>query len=108
MHKSQVFFYVGLIAAVGFIAIFGYQKSFNKKGLLVGFLLTAFLFGVVRFNSANLRQDTLDVFVDLKAGGKGVEVIVNGFVYYETIVKGNKAEIVLRAKELVARDKIGR
>ena len=102
---GQVFIYVGLIAAVGFIAIFGYQKSFNKKGLLVGFLLTAFLFGVVRFNSANLRQDTLDVFVDLKAGGKGVEVIVNGFVDDETIVKGNKAEIVLRAKELVARDR---
>src|SRR3989344_1709435 len=103
MHKSQVFFYLlasfligiffasvfkigqpliysGLIIAVGLIAVFGYQKSFNGTGLLTGFLLTAFLFGIVRFNSANFGQDRLDAFTDLKAGSKGVEVVVNGYV----------------------------
>src|SRR3989344_1317062 len=65
---GQVFIYVGFIVAIGFIAIFGYQKSFNQKGLLAGFLLATFLFGIARFNSANLRQDALDVFIDLKAG----------------------------------------
>jgi len=102
---GQVFIYVGLIAAIGLIAVFGYQKSFNQKGLLAGFLLAAFLFGVARFNSANLRQDALDVFVDLKAGEKGVEITVNGYVDDEIVVKGNRSEIVLRAKELVAGDR---
>ncbi|MBI2674689.1 MAG: ComEC family competence protein [Candidatus Yanofskybacteria bacterium] len=102
---GQVFIYVGLIAAIGFIAVFGYQKSFNQKGMLAGFLGVAFLFGIARFNSVNLRQDVLDIFVDLKASRKGVEVVVNGYVDDEPIIKGSKAEVVLRAKELIAGDR---
>ena len=98
---GQVFIYIGFIVAIGFIAVFGYQKSFNQKGLLAGFLLVAFLFGIARFNSANLKQDALDVFVGLEAGGKGVEVVVNGYVDDELIIKENKVEVVLRAKEIV-------
>jgi len=102
---GQVFIYIGFIVAIGFIAVFGYQKSFNQKGLLAGFLLVAFLFGIARFNSANLKQDALDVFVGLEAGGKGVEVVINGYVDDEVVVKGNKSEIILRVKELVAGDR---
>ncbi|MBI4158401.1 MAG: ComEC/Rec2 family competence protein [Candidatus Yanofskybacteria bacterium] len=105
---GQVFIYVGFAIAIGFVAIFGYQKSFNQKGFLAGFLLVVFLFGIARFNSANLRQDALDVFVDLKAGEKGVEVTVNGYIDDEVVVKGNKLEIVLRAKEVVTGDRIVR
>ena len=69
---GQVFIYVGLMTAIGFIAIFGYQKSFNRRGLLAGFLLAAFLFGAVRFNSADFDQNRLYFFTHLKAGRKKI------------------------------------
>ena len=129
MHKSQIFFYIlasflfgifaasvlnigevfvyaGLIIAIGLICIFGYQKSFNKKGLLVGFFMTSFLFGVIRFNSAELGSNRLDVFADLVAGDKNVEVAVNGYVDGEPVNKGNKQEFILQAKEAIAGDKV--
>ena len=128
LHKSQIFFWLlisflsgifvasifgvgqividtGLMAAIGLIGVFGYSKSFNGKLILAGFLGVAFLFGVIRINSANFDQGRLDVFTDLEAGGKGIEVIVNGYVDDETVVKGNRSEIVLRAKELVVGDR---
>jgi competence protein ComEC len=103
-NVGQTFIYVGLIAALGLIAVFGYQKSFNKNALLAGCFMGAFLFGTVRFNLAELGQDRLDVFTDLKAGGKGVEVVVNGYIDDEVVIDGGKAEMVLRAKKLVEGD----
>ena len=128
MHKSQIFFwflvsfllgifiasvfnvgqtliYIGLIASIGLIGIFGYNRSFNSKLLLAGFFGVAFLFGIARFNSANFDQDRLDAFTDLKAGNKGIEVIVNGYVDDEPADRGDRQEILLRAKELVAGDR---
>ena len=102
---GQVFIYVGLMTAIGFIAIFGYQKSFNQRGLLAGFLLAAFLFGAVRFNSADFDQNRLDFFTDLKAGGKSIEVTVIGYVDDEPADRGSRQELVMRAKELVAGDR---
>src|SRR3989344_4231252 len=67
---GQTFLYVGFVVAIGLIGVFGYNKSFNVKFFLVGFLGVAFLFGVARFNSASFGQNALDVFVDLKAGQK--------------------------------------
>lgn len=103
---SQVFVYAGLIAAVGLVGVFGYDKSFNGKLLLVGFFGIAFLFGVIRFNSANFGQDRLGAFTDLKAGQENIEVVVHGYIDGETIVKGNKTEMILMAKELTAGDKV--
>ena len=128
MHKSQIFFwllisflsgvfvasifnvgqtliYAGLITAIGLIGIFGYNRSFNGRLFLAGFLGVAFLFGVIRFNSTNLGQDRLDVFTDLKAGNKGIEVVVNGYVDDEPTNRGNRQEVVLRAKEVIAGDR---
>ncbi len=102
---GQVVVYVGLIAAIGLVGVFGYNKSFSGKLILAGFLGVAFLFGIIRFNSVNFSQDRLSVFTDLEAGEKGVEVIINGYVDNEIVVKGNKSEIVLRAKELIAGDR---
>ena len=102
LDVGQTFIYVGLIAAVGLIGIFGYNKSFNVKFFLAGFLGIAFLFGVVRFNSANFGQDRLDFFTGLKAGGKGIEVVVSGYVDSEPTDRGERQELVLRAKEVVA------
>lgn len=98
---GQIFIYVGLIAAVGFVGVFGYNKNFNSKLLLAGFLGVSFLFGIVRFNSANFDQDRLDFFTDLKVSGKGIEVVVNGYIDDEPANLSNKQKLVLRAKEVV-------
>jgi len=105
-NVGQTFVYIGLIAALGLLAIFGYQGSFNKSALLTGFLLVAFLFGVIRFNSVNFSQNTLDVFVDLKAGQKNIEVVINGYVDSEPLDKSSRQEFVLRTKEVVAGRKV--
>ena len=99
---GQIFIYVGFMAALGFIGVFGYNKSFNGKFLLAGFFGIAFLFGIVRFNSANFNKNILDVFIDLKAGGKGIEVVVNGYIDNEPTDRDNRQELILRAKEVVA------
>jgi len=101
LDVGQIFIYVGFMAALGFIGVFGYNKSFNGKFLLAGFLGIAFLFGIVRFNSANFSQNILDVFIDLKAGGKGIEVVVNGYIDDEPTNRGDRQELVLRAKKVV-------
>jgi len=88
------------------VGIFGYNKSFNGRLLLAGFLSIAFLFGVIRFNSVNFGQDSLDVFTDLKAGNKRIEVVVNGYVDDEPADSGERQVLVLKAKELIAEDKI--
>lgn len=103
---SQIFIYVGLITAIGLIGVFGYNKSFNGKLLLVGFFGIVFLFGVMRFNSENFNQERLDIFTDLEAGGKGVKVVISGYIDDEPTDHGERQELVLRAKELVADDKI--
>ncbi|MEK7604034.1 MAG: ComEC/Rec2 family competence protein [Patescibacteria group bacterium] len=128
MHKSQIFFwflvsflsgvfvasvfsvsqtviYLGFISSVGLIGIFGYNRSFNSKLLLAGFFGVAFLFGIARLNSANFDKDRLDAFTDLKAGNKGIEVTVNGYIDDEPVDRGGRQEIILRAKELVAGDR---
>ena len=105
LNFNQVFIYVGLITAIGLIGVFGYNKGFNKNMLLAGFIVLALLFGVIRFNSADFGKDSIDVFVDLKAGQKNIEVVVNGYIDNEPVVKGDKAELVLRAKELISGNK---
>lgn len=129
MHKSQIFFYlltaflsgiftasifgtnqslvyIGLIVSVGLIGVFGYHKNFNARILLVGFLGIAFFFGAVRFNLTNFTQNKINVFIDLRAGEKNIEVIINGYVDDEVVTKENRSEIILRAKKVITGDKL--
>src|SRR3989344_8011632 len=103
MHKSQILFYliisflvgvfvasflvvsqtwilVFLILAIGLIAISGYQKTYSKRGLLVGILSIVFIFGIIRFNSFNFANSILGQFVDVEVGGKGMPVTLVGYV----------------------------
>ena len=105
-NVSQVFTYIGLIAAIGLIGIFGYNKNYNGKLFLAGFVGIAFLFGVVKFNPANFNNNRLDFFTDLKASDKNIEVVVNGYIEDEPVNRGNRQEFVLRAKQVIASDKI--
>lgn len=102
---GEIFVYIGLIAAIGIVGVFGYNRNFNGKFLLAGFFGIVFLFGVVRFNAANFGHDRLEVFTDLKAGEKNIEVILNGYVDDEPANDGNSQKIVLRAKKLTADDR---
>ncbi|MEK7138644.1 MAG: ComEC/Rec2 family competence protein [Patescibacteria group bacterium] len=104
-NVSQVFIYVGLIAAIGCIGVFGYNKNFNARLLLAGFLGIAFLFGVIRFNSANFDKSRLDIFTDVKAGQKEVEFIVDGYIDSEPVNRGSGQQFVVAAKEVIAGDK---
>lgn len=103
-NVSQWFVYAGLIAAIGLIGVFGYNGSLNGKLLLAGFIGIAFLFGIMRFNSANFGQNRLDVFIDLKASQKVVEVVVRGYVDDEPTDRSERQEFILRVKELIAGD----
>src|SRR3989344_5089188 len=103
---SQTFIYAGFVAAIGLVGVFGYNKSFNGKLMLAGFLGIAFLFGAVRFNSVNFNQDRLDFFTGLKAGGKGIEVVVNGYVGSEPADRGEREEVVLKTKQKAPRNRL--
>jgi len=122
MHKSQVLFYIiiaflggvfvasflavsqtwiliFLILAISLIAVSGYQRTYSKKGLLVGVLALVFIFGVIRFNSFNLANSILNQFV-------GTEVTLNGYIDEEPDTNGLKSQFIFRVKELVVPDRM--
>ncbi len=128
MHKSQVLFYliiaflvgvfvaslfyisqtwilIFLIVAIGLIAISGYQRTYSKKGLLVGALALIFIFGIVRFNSFNFANSILNQFAGTDIGGKGLEVTLNGYIDDEPEINGLKSQFVFRVKELIVPDR---
>src|SRR3989338_476798 len=128
MHKSQVLFYilmaficgvfvasflpisqtlilVFLIVAIGSIAIFGYQKTFSKRGLFIGALSLVFIFGIVRFNSFNFANSVLNQFADVEVGGRGLPVTLLGYIDEEPNINGDKAQIVFWAKKLIISDR---
>ena len=129
MHKSQVLFYliiaflvgvfvasflpvsqswilVFLIFAIGLIAVSGHKKKYSRKGLLAGIILLIFIFGIIRFNSFNFSNSILNHFADVQVGGKGIAVILNGYIDDEPNVDGVKSQLVFRVKELVMPDRI--
>lgn len=128
MHKSQVLFYliitflvgvfvasllpisqtwvlVLLILAISLIAVSGYQKTYSKKGLLAGALTLVFIFGIVRFNSFNFANSILNQFADVQVGGKGLPVVLNGYIDDEPDVSGIKSQLTFRVKELMVPEK---
>ncbi len=102
---SQTWILVFLIVAITLIAISGYQKTYSKKGLLAGALALIFIFGIIRFNSFNFANSILNQFADIKVGGKGLEVTLNGYIDDEPDINGLKSQLVFRAKELVVPEK---
>lgn len=126
---SQTWILILLILAIGLIAISGYQKTYSRRGLFAGLLFLVFVFGVIRFNSFNFTNSILKQFADTEilgvgpqrgegpnevgtpqnagnsVGGKGIEVVLNGYIDDEPDVSGNKMNFVFRAKELVVPDK---
>lgn len=102
---SQAWILILLILAIGLIAISGYQKTYSKKGLLAGALFLVFVFGIVRFNSFSFDNGILNQFADVEVGGKGMKVMLAGYVDEEPDINGDKSQIIFRAKKLVVSDK---
>ncbi len=102
---SQTWILVFLIVAIGLIAVSGYQKTYSKRGLLAGFLFLIFIFGIIRFNSFNFANSILNQFADVEVGGKGMGVMLNGYIDDEPDVNGLKSQLVFRVKKLVMPDK---
>ena len=71
----------------------------------MGALFLVFIFGIIRFNSFNLANSILNQFADVQVGGKGLPVILNGYIDDEPDVSGLKSQLIFRAKELIVPDK---
>lgn len=128
MHKSQVLFYfllafiggiftasfllisqtwvlVFLILAISLIAIFGYQKTYSRKGFFAGLLFLVFVFGIIRFNSFNFSNSILNQFADVEIGGKGTRVSLVGYIDDEPTDRGVRREFILKVKQIIVGDR---
>lgn len=105
LSVSQAWILVFLIFSIGLIAVSGYQRTYSKRGLFAGLLFLVFVFGIVRFNSFNFANSILVQFADVEVGGKGMPVSLVGYVDEEPDIKGDRTQLVFRAKELIVPDK---
>ena len=74
--------------------------------MFAGALVFVFIFGIIKFNSFNFDNSILNQFADVEVGGKGIQVILNGYVDNEPDVNGLKSQFIFRVMELVVSDKI--
>ncbi len=95
-----------IIISIGIIGVFAYHKTFFRAGILVGVFLFVFTLGIIRFNYVGLSKSILSQFSDIEAGGKGIAVILKGYVDDEPNYQNGKAQFVFNAKQLIAGDRI--
>ena len=133
MHKADVFFTLVIsfligtfvasfalekaltlyiyIAGIIVIAVAGYHRTFSnirwrQIGLVLGVALLVFGFGVSRYQSFAFNHGILDTFAQRQAGGKGIPVILSGYVDEEpTVSVSGNQQIILRALSLASGDR---
>lgn len=103
---SQSFILILIIIGIGIIGVSAYHKTFSHSGILVGVFLFIFALGIIRFNYVSLSQSILSQFSDIEAGGRGVEVILKGYVGDEPTYQNSKVQIIFRARQIILPDKI--
>lgn len=129
LHKSQILFFLllvfmgGVFAAsifgvpqnlililtalsIGIIGVSSYNKTFSRAGILTGALLFVFALGIIRFNYVSLSKSILPQFADIEAGGRGVPVLLKGYIDDEPVYKNGKAQFIFKTKQLIAGDRI--
>jgi competence protein ComEC len=84
-----------LIIGIGLLALFGYQNTYSRRGLLGSILFLVLLGGMARFLYADISTDILLQFADRQAGGKPVQITMRGYV----------DERSFRVKEIVLPDR---
>ncbi len=99
-----------IIGAMSVIAIAAYHKStskskkavLNKKiGILIGFLIISFIFGVFRFNSFNLESSILEEFSKNITGP--IQLI--GYVGGEPDISAGRTNFTFEARKVVVNDR---
>ena len=128
MHKSQILFYlllafvigifvaslagisyevilVTVIIGVGSLAVFGYQKTYSKKGLLGSILFMALVFGMARFVYVDLANGTLVQFADRYAGDKPIPITMVGYVDGEPEISAKTTRFNFRVREITFSDR---
>lgn len=88
--------------SIGIIGVSSYNKTFSRAGILTGALLFVFALGIIRFNFVSLSKSILSQFSDIEAGGRGVEVLLRGYVSDEPTYQNSKAQFIFKAKQLIA------
>lgn len=103
---SYSFILVLIIISIGITGVSAYHKTFSRSGILVGALLFVFALGIIRFNYISLSKSILSQFSDIEAGGKGVAVVLKGYVDDEPTYQNGKAQFVFNAKQLIAGNRV--
>ena len=106
LEISETWILALLIFAIGALGISAYQRTYSARGILVGAALLVFIFGVIRFNSFNFANSILDQFAGKQARGKGVGVILKGYIDDEPDINGTKSQFIFKAKELIVPDRV--
>ncbi|MEX2090856.1 MAG: ComEC/Rec2 family competence protein [Candidatus Paceibacterota bacterium] len=129
MHKSQTLFYflisfiVGifisslltasyeiilalLMVGIGALAVFGYQRSYSRKGIFGSMFFLMVVLGMARFSYSDLSNSTLLQFADRYAGNKPVPITVVGYVDEEPGIGAKTTQFNFRVKKIVLQDKI--
>lgn len=92
--------------SIGIIGVSSYNKTFSRAGILTGVLLFVFALGIIRFNHVSLSKSILSQFSDIEAGGRGVPVLLKGYIDDEPVYKNGKAQFIFKTKQLIAGDRV--
>lgn len=93
-------------------AVSGYEKTFARSkraernrvfGLVLGAACLLFAAGVARYDYFSLGHSTLQTFAEHQAKGKGIPVVLNGYVdAEETISSSGNGQVIFKATSLVS------
>lgn len=103
---SQNIILIAVILSIGVLGISAYHKTFSRAGILTGVLLFVFALGIIRFNYVSFSKSILSQFSDIEAGGRGVAIILKGYVADEPVYKSDKAQIIFLVKQIIIQDKV--
>lgn len=128
MHKSQILFYfllafvIGIFVAslvdisyeailvmtivgIGSLAVFGYQRTYSRKGLLGSIFFLALVVGMARFVYVDLANETLVQFADRYVKEKPISIIMGGYIDSEPEIGTKTTHFNFRVKKLVLPDR---
>ena len=87
----SIFLFLSIIV----IAIFGYQKTFSSKALILGTALLFLTIGIIRFNQFNFNLSMLTAFTSTRSN-----LSIKGYVISEQKINDSSSQFIFRVKEL--------
>ena len=95
-----------LVIGISVLAIFGYQRTYSRKGLWGSILFLMFVVGAGRVLYADLSNGTLVEFADRYTADKPAEMIFRGYVSGEGNISSQTIQFDLKVKEIVLPDRV--